>query len=203
MTDDLFADGRLRGGVIRRLWRADLEHYRAHLLRLDPQTRRDRFSGAVADDFLDRYAERAFAEDRILIGYFAGAELRGVAELYRFAPPHGGEGEAAFSVETAHRLRGVGTALFRRLLLAARNRGIRTIHVRCLPHNRAMQALARRHGARVSFEGGETQGQVEARPATPFSVMQEWADLGFELTRAALRAQLGPTPAPAMRGSQC
>ena len=59
-----------------------------------------------------------------------------------------------------------------------------------------MQALARRHGARVRFDGGETQGHVEARPATPFSVMQEWADLGFALTRAALRAQLGPNSRP-------
>ncbi len=66
-----------------------------------------------------------------------------------------------------------------------------------------MQALARRHGSRVRFDGGETRGQVEAQPATPFSVMQEWTDLGFELTRSALRAQLGPAPDQAMRSSQC
>jgi len=134
-----------------------------------------------------------------MVGYFVGEDMRGVAELSPFAPPYGCEGEAAFSVEAPHRLRGVGTALFRRLLLAARNRGLRTIHVRCLPHNRAMQALARRHGARIVFSGDETLGRVEAAPATPLSVMQEWADLGFELTRAVLRAQLAPPARQPMR----
>lgn len=114
-----------RRGSIRLLWRADLDDYREHLLRLDPQTRRDRFSGAVADAFLERYAEQAFREDRITLAYVVGGEVRGVAELCPFAHPYCDEGEAAFSVETPYRLRGIGTALFRRLILLARNRGIR------------------------------------------------------------------------------
>ena len=120
----------LRKGSIRRLWRSDLTAYRDHLLRLDPRTRRDRFSGAVSDTFLERYAEGAFSEDRIMLAYVVGEEVRGVAELCPFAPPYVDEGEAAFSVEEPYRLRGIGTALFRRLLLIARNRGIRTLHVR-------------------------------------------------------------------------
>jgi RimJ/RimL family protein N-acetyltransferase len=178
-----------RRGSIRRLWRADRDAYRDHLLRLDPQTRRDRFSGAVSDSFLERYAERAFSEDRIMLAYAVGGVVRGVAELCPFAPPYADEGEAAFSVETPYRLRGVGTALFKRLILLARNRGIRTLHVRCLPHNRAMQTLARRHGARLLFEYEETLGEVDAGPPTPFSVWQEWAEMGFDLTAAVLRAQ--------------
>lgn len=180
------AQAEFRRGTIRRLWRADLDAYRDHLLRLDPQTRRDRFSGAVADSFLEAYAERAFAEDRIVLGHVVGDEVRGVAELCPFAPPYQREGEAAFSVETPYRLRGIGTALFRRMILIARNRGVRTLHVRCLPHNRAMQVLARRHGARLLFEADETSGQVDAGPATPFSVWQEWAAIGLDLAAAPL-----------------
>jgi RimJ/RimL family protein N-acetyltransferase len=187
-----------RRGSIRRLWRSDRDAYRDHLVRLDPKTRRDRFSGAVSDAFLERYAERAFSEERIMLAYVVGAEVRGVAELCPFAPPYADEGEAAFSVEEPYRLRGVGTSLFRRLILMARNRAIRTLHVRCLPHNRAMQTLARRHGARLLFESDETLGQVDAGPPTPLSVFQEWAELGLDLTAAVLRgARAAPEGRPA------
>src|SRR5215207_7997811 len=184
---DTMNKDQVRRGSIRRL---DLNAYRDHLLRLDPQTRRNRFSGAVSDSFLSLYAERAFSEDRIMLAYVVGGEVRGVAELCPFAPPYADEGEAAFSVETPYRLRGVGTSLFKRLILLARNRGIRTLHVRCLPHNRAMQVLARRHGARLLFESEETVGQVDAGPPTPFSVWQEWAAMGLDLTAGLMGSEL-------------
>jgi hypothetical protein len=38
--------------IIRRLWRADTAKLRAHLLRLDTQSRHDRFGRGVSDDFL-------------------------------------------------------------------------------------------------------------------------------------------------------
>lgn len=195
------AQAEFRRGAIRRLWRSDLDAYRDHLLRLDPQTRRDRFSGAVADSFLETYAERAFSEDRIVFGHVVGDEVRGVAELCPFAPPYHREGEAAFSVEAPFRLRGIGTALFRRMILIARNRGVRTLHVRCLPHNRAMQVLARRHGARLVFDAGETCGQVDAGPATPFSVWQEWATLGLDLAAAPFAPYEAAEPTRARIGA--
>jgi GNAT superfamily N-acetyltransferase len=187
------SEDQLEGGSIRRLWRADRHAYRNHLLRLDHQTRRDRFSGAVGDAFLERYAERAFSEDRIMLAYAIGGEVRGIAELCPFAPPYADEGEAAFSVEAPYRLRGIGNALFKRLILLARNRGVRTLHVRCLPHNRAMQVLARRHGAHLVFERDEAHGEVDAGPPTPFSVFREWAEIGFDMTAALIGARL---PAP-------
>jgi RimJ/RimL family protein N-acetyltransferase len=177
-----------RGGVARRLWPSDFEAFRDHLLRLDVQTRRDRFSGAVGESFLNRYAERAFAEDSIIFGYVVGEEIRGVAELCQFPRPHGDEGEGAFTVEAPYRLRGVGTTLFRRLVLAARNRGIRKLHVRCLPHNRAMQALARKHGARVAYDGDELLGRVETGLPTPLTLLKEFMEAGFDFTLAVARA---------------
>ena len=38
------------GAVIRKLWIGEADQYREHLLRLDPQSRRSRFGGAVSDD---------------------------------------------------------------------------------------------------------------------------------------------------------
>ena len=50
-----------------------------------------------------------------------------------------------------------------------------------------MQTLARRHDARMVFENDETLGHVDAGLPTPFSVFQEWAELGLDLTAAVLR----------------
>jgi RimJ/RimL family protein N-acetyltransferase len=157
-------------GLVRRLWPGDLALMREHLLRLDPDSRRARFTGAVSDAFLEAHAERALLSGGLILGYRAGDALRGIAELQMVDDTRA---EAAFSVETAYRRRGVGAALFRRILLGARNRGARTVHLRCLPHNNAMQALARRHGARLIFDGDEMLGEVETRSPTLASVWEE------------------------------
>jgi len=59
-----------RGGLIRKLWIAEADLYRDHLLRLDSQSRRSRFAGAVSDQFLTKYAELAFSIDAIIHGFF-------------------------------------------------------------------------------------------------------------------------------------
>ena len=45
------------GGTVRRLWLGETELYRQHLLRLDDESRRNRFGGAVSDEFVRRYSE--------------------------------------------------------------------------------------------------------------------------------------------------
>jgi hypothetical protein len=45
------------GGTVRRLWIGEAELYSQHLLRLDTESRRNRFGGAVSDEFILRYAE--------------------------------------------------------------------------------------------------------------------------------------------------
>ena len=44
-------------GVIRKLWIDRAGPYRDHLLRLDAESRRNRFGGAVSDEFIANYAE--------------------------------------------------------------------------------------------------------------------------------------------------
>jgi GNAT superfamily N-acetyltransferase len=186
MTDPRPTERSAQPGAIRRLWPSELDLYRSHLLRLDPQTRRDRFSGAVSDGFIASYAERAINEDHLIFAHAVGGVVRGVVELCPYPRPHDDEGEAAFSVEREFRLQGIGTALFRRVILAARNRGVRTLHVRCLPHNQAMQTLARKHGARMFFESDEILGKVDVGVVTPFSVFQELLEASFDLTLKTL-----------------
>src|SRR5690242_20538418 len=40
------------GGIVRRLWIGESELYRQHLLRLDAESRRNRFGGAVSDELI-------------------------------------------------------------------------------------------------------------------------------------------------------
>lgn len=157
-------------GSIRKLWPTDMPRFREHLLRLDPESRRSRFAMGASDDFVRRYAERSFALDAVMFGYFEGSQLRAAAELRGIGWR---EAEAAFSVEAACRGQGVGTALFSRLVTTARNRHLRRIYMSCLAGNRAMQSLARKFEAELVFESDDVLGIVQANRASPSSLVDE------------------------------
>ncbi len=162
-----------RGGSIRKLWVAHAELYRDHLLRLDLESRRSRFAGAVSDQFLRDYADIAFGIDAIIHGFFVDGTLRGAAELRSVGPAVRREGEAAFSIEKPWQSHGVGSLLLQRTLLAARNRGLKFIHMACLADNKRMQQLARKYGAELSFDFGSVVGEVAAPRPTPLSLLRE------------------------------
>ena len=54
------------GGVIRKLWIERAGPYRDHLLRLDRESRRNRFGGAVADEFIENYVELSLGLDAVM-----------------------------------------------------------------------------------------------------------------------------------------
>jgi GNAT superfamily N-acetyltransferase len=132
----------LTDGVIRKLWIDRAGPYRDHLLRLDTESRRNRFGGAVSDEFIRNYIELSLGLDAVMHGFFVDGALRGVAELRPIGGGAPDEAEAAFSIETAWQSNGVGTALLERTLLAARNRGIKLLHMACLANNQRMIDLA-------------------------------------------------------------
>ncbi len=84
---------------------------------------------------------------------------------------------------------GVGSALLRRTILTARNRGIAHLHMACLSDNRRMQQLARKFDAELSFDFGGVVGEVEAPHPTPLSVVREWVADGHGFASAILDAQ--------------
>jgi GNAT superfamily N-acetyltransferase len=111
--------------------------------------------------------------DAIVHGCFIDGELRGVAELRPLGLGFPRQAEAALSVELPWQSHGVGSALLRRTLLAARNRGLRLLHMACLADNQRMQQLARKFDAELSFDFGSVVGEVESSRPTPLSLMQE------------------------------
>jgi GNAT superfamily N-acetyltransferase len=172
------------GGTVRRLWIGEAEVYGKHLLRLDTESRGNRFGGAVSGEFIRRYAESAALSDVIIYGFFVDDVLRGAAELRLLE--RAGDAEAALSVEKPWQSRGVGTALLERVLLAARNRQIKRLHMLCLAENRRVQQLARKFGAQLSFGPGSVTGEVEAPRPTPLSIMRELVADGTDLASAML-----------------
>ena len=163
----------LTDGVIRKLWIDRSGPYRDHLLRLDTDSRRNRFGGAVSDEFIKNYTELSLGLDAVIHGYFVDRVLRGVAELRPLGKDFAHEAEAAFSIETPWQSHGVGSALLERTLLAARNRGIKLMHMACLANNQRMVDLARKFEAELTFDFGSVVGEVEAPHPTPLSMWRE------------------------------
>ncbi len=161
------------GGVIRKLWIGETAKYRDHVLRLDPQSRRNRFAGGVSDDFVRNYVDLTAGLDAVVHGFFIGGMMRGAAELRPLGVRFPRQAEAAISVEKPWQSHGVGSALLRRTLLTARNRGFRLLHMACLAENHRMQQLARKFDAELSFDFGSVVGEVESSRPTPLSLMRE------------------------------
>jgi ribosomal protein S18 acetylase RimI-like enzyme len=176
---------------IRRLIPADQPLFETHLLRLDAESRRNRFGGAVSEAFLRDYAARAFTLDGVMFGYVEGGELRAAAELRVLTDDVEREAEAAFSVESDWRQRGLATALFERVIESARNRGIRRILVICLPNNRAMQALTRKFDGEIVRLAPDVLGVVEAPPSTWFTRWREAAEDAANFATAIFDLQRG------------
>jgi GNAT superfamily N-acetyltransferase len=174
----------ISGGTVRRLWIGEAELYRQHLLRLDAESRRNRFGGAVSDEFIARYAQSSALSGAVIYAFFVDGVLRGAAELRLLE--HAGDAEVALSVERAWQSHGVGTALLERVLLAACNRQVERLHMLCLAENRRMQQLARKFDAELSFRSGSVTGEMKAPHPTPMSVMRELVADGTDLATAML-----------------
>jgi GNAT superfamily N-acetyltransferase len=174
----------VEGGLIRKLWPVEAHAYRDHLLRLDAESRRSRFGGAVSDEMVRSYGETLNAADTIVHGFFVDGILRGAADLRMIPPATTHEAEAAFSVEKRWQSHGVGSALLQRCLLAARNRSITLMHVACLSENHRMQQLARKFAAEFSFDFGTVVGKVQNPRPTPLSLIQELVTDGHSYAAA-------------------
>ena len=177
------------GGRIRKLWIGEADKYRDHLLRLDLESRSNRFGGGVPDEFIRNFVALTLSLDAVVHGFFVDGVLRGAGELRSIGGAVKDEAEAAFSIEQPWQSHGVGSALRERTLLAARNRGVKLLHMTCLVRNRRMQQLARKFDAELTFDFGNVVGEVETPFPTPMSVLREIFADGHGFATAVLDAQ--------------
>lgn len=157
----------LRDGAIRVLAGRERQLLQDHLLRLDPQSRRDRFNGVVDDEFLIKYAGGCFDDGVIVLGYIENGEVRAAAELHAPRRSPDETPEIAFSVERCLRRKGVGSALFKALLDEARRAGYMRLRVTTGAQNDAMRALARKFGTKLKFRHGELSGSIDIHDVQP------------------------------------
>jgi GNAT superfamily N-acetyltransferase len=159
---------------LRKLWVADASALRAHLKRLDPEARRLRFGGVIANEFVDAYVDTAFRLDAIIFGTFIDGEIRASAELRSIFAGETADAEAAFAVEADWQDQGLGSELMDRILTAAQNRGIVRLHMICLSENARMRHIAGKFGARLTFAEGEVTGEVAPAAPTALSMLDEF-----------------------------
>ncbi len=164
-----------KSGPVRILASHELPLFRDHLLRLDRESRRDRFNGSLCDDWVAKYAERSVQDGTVILAYFEDGVIRGAAELHQ-ADLVNIEPEVAFSVESCMRRKGVGSILFTQLIAKAKSMGYKKLRVTTGAQNDAMRALAGKFGAKLSFRHGESTGLI---------------DLSAEPVKAAPQAKAG------------
>lgn len=164
------------GGHFRKLWHIEHEEFRDHLLRLDIESRRSRFGAEISDEFIEDYASTALNENCRVWGYFGPrGNLRGTGELKRYDHDPS-SAEVAFTVEQEYRGRGLGTALFGRVVLSARNRNIHHLYMNCLTENLQMQRIARKYDAQLVFDHGDVIADLTPAHSTALSRMEEAFD---------------------------
>ena len=141
----------------------ELPLLRDHLLRLDHESRHDRFHGFMDDSFIERYAAKCASDGTLVIAYLEDGVVRGAAELHLPDTSPDALPEIAFSVEARLRRKGVGSTLFRKLIEEARSKGYRYLRITTGAQNDAMRALANKFGAHLTFRYGESTGTIDLR----------------------------------------
>ncbi len=145
---------------------SDIERpqYAAHLKRLSGDDRYLRFSYMIQDQGIDKYVAQQITEHSTIIGAFdenANVIAAIVIEYNKGKFDHSNDiAEIGLSVELEYRGLGLGTQLFERALVQARNRGTTTLISHCLSQNRFMNKIATKSHMTVQSSYGESTGSL-------------------------------------------
>lgn len=183
--------------LVHQLARADLARITHHFLQLDAEDRRLRFGSALNHAAIRSYCGKLDFDKDALFGVFgqvegapdAGLALDGVAHLALWR----GTGEVGLSVLAAARGAGIGSLLFDRALLHARNSGVAELFMHSLRENEAIRHIARRAGMRIVTDAHEADAFLELPLATPFTVGQELYEQQCALIDWTLKHQMART----------
>jgi GNAT superfamily N-acetyltransferase len=169
--------------IVRKLYPWEWHELRVHLFRLGPEERRLRFCRRIDDAFIHAYFDRIDLPRTTVLGCFVEGTLRGVAELIQI--PQERSAEVALSVEQPFQRQGIGGRLLGQILLVARNRMVRTVHLVSLRENEPLQHLARKFGATTETYLSSTEGQIGLPWPSYLSLLEEMTAEGQALISAA------------------
>lgn len=161
-----------------------------HLLALGPRDRFLRFGYEARDEHISRYvAHLRFGTDDIFGVFNRRLQIIAMAHL-AYAVEQGRADAAEFGVSvSAHaRGRGYGNQLFERAVVHARNHGVALLHIHALSENAAMLGIARKAGAKIMRDGGESECLLALPPADFESHVTELIDEQVARTQYRLKA---------------
>lgn len=169
------------------------EHRRAierHLLALGARDRYLRFGYAAQDEQVRRYVGGLrFGTDEIFGIFNRRLQLIAMAHLaYGVSGGRADTAEFGVSVSPHARGRGYGNQLFERAVVHARNHGVSLLHIHALTENAAMLGIARKAGARIVRDGGESEGRLALPPADFESHLTELVEEQVARTQYRVKA---------------
>lgn len=144
------------------------EQLARHLLALGERDRYLRFGYAANDRQIRQYIDKLdFKRDQVFGIFNRKLELIAMAHL-AYPVDMAQAGFAEFGVSVAHhaRGRGYGSRLFERAAIHAVNDGVKTLYIHALTENTAMLRIARKAGAQVERQGGESEAHLTLPEAT-------------------------------------
>lgn len=145
---------------IRLLTQRDMPQVVEHFLRLDLESRRDRFGRGLSDIEILAYAQRLPVDRGVLAGCFPDGHLRGVVEA---RPAHGDSchWECVVSVEPDWKRKGLGRKLTESAFAKARKAGASRIYMRCSIANTAGQHFLAQLTRTLREEDGDAVAAVD------------------------------------------
>ncbi|HTS91114.1 MAG TPA: GNAT family N-acetyltransferase [Stellaceae bacterium] len=168
--------------IYRKLWPGEGDLLRGHLTRLDREERTFRFGYAVSDERIADYCASTDWLGTVVLAAEIDGTMRAAGELKVIEGSRPSAAELALSVERRFDGHGIGSEIFQRLLVIARNRGIRRIVILCLAENDRMRRIASKAMPALRFLGDQVEGEIALAPLTPLSLGDElyndcWAAL--------------------------
>jgi len=138
-------------------WQKDL--VLAHLLRLDEQSRYDRFCTPANDHSITHYVEKLDLVQNGVFGVFdENLQLIGLGECIFGADS---QAEVAFSIEKSHQSKGLGNRLMKKLIQYATGSGITKLEMFCLRTNYRSIHMAQKYGLTIMHASGETNAVLK------------------------------------------
>jgi RimJ/RimL family protein N-acetyltransferase len=162
--------------LVLELNRSHHEMMRSHLLSLGENDRRLRFGMHATDLFINSYVDSFnFSRDCFFGVIDNSLTVIGLAHLSYGQELLGQPDTAEFGVSVSENGRGfgVGTALFKRSAIHARNTNISILYVHCLSSNAAMMHIARKSGMEVEYSYGEADAYLRLPPGNSQSIILE------------------------------
>ena len=171
-----------------------------HLLGLGEQDRYLRFGYPASDAQIALYVDRIdFDQDEVYGVFNRRLDLIAMAHL-AFLPPNAVQAQAAqrgssefgVSVSAHARGRGYGARLFDHAVLHARNRGVDTMIIHALSENTAMLKIARKAGASIERDGGDSEARLKLPPENLGSIVNalvedQVAEFDYQLKQSVHR----------------